>query len=97
MSLEFNRLTSENLSRVTSSEKVDKESRYSDFTIISLPYPGCEFFKEYRDNDYEASGLIFDWSQGHVDASIDVPEDNIASQLKIDWENYKVSLEWLAS
>lgn len=33
---------------------------------------------------------MFDWSQGHVDASIDVPEDNIASQLKIDWENYKV-------
>ncbi|CAB0009530.1 unnamed protein product [Nesidiocoris tenuis] len=76
--------------KVTSSEKVDKESRYSDFTIISLPYPGCEFFKDYRDNDYEATGLVFDWSQGHVDASIDVPEDNIASQLKIDWENYKM-------
>uniref|UniRef100_A0A146KSW7 Myotubularin-related protein 14 n=1 Tax=Lygus hesperus TaxID=30085 RepID=A0A146KSW7_LYGHE len=76
--------------KVTSSEKVDKESRYSDFTIISLPYPGCEFFKEYRDNDYEATGLVFDWSQGHVDAAIDVPDDNIASHLKIDWDNYKM-------
>lgn len=25
---------------VTSSEKVDKEKRYADFTLISLPYPG---------------------------------------------------------
>ena len=35
---------------VTSSEKADKENRYSDFNIICLPYPGCEFFREYRDN-----------------------------------------------
>jgi myotubularin-related protein 14 len=33
---------------VTSSEKVDKEKRYQDFRIISLPYPGCEFFREFR-------------------------------------------------
>ncbi|CAH1393350.1 unnamed protein product [Nezara viridula] len=75
---------------VSSSEKVDKENRYSDFTIISLPYPGCEFFKEYRDNDYVAQGLVFDWSQGHVDATIGIPNDKITSQLKIDWENYKI-------
>ncbi|XP_073994031.1 egg-derived tyrosine phosphatase [Rhodnius prolixus] len=75
---------------VTSSEKVDKENRYSEFTIISLPYPGCEFFKKYRDNDYVAKGLVFDWSQGHVDANIGIPDDNIASQLKIDWHNYKM-------
>uniref|UniRef100_A0A023EZJ3 Putative phosphatidylinositol 3-phosphate 3-phosphatase myotubularin mtm1 n=1 Tax=Triatoma infestans TaxID=30076 RepID=A0A023EZJ3_TRIIF len=75
---------------VTSSEKVDKENRYSEFTIISLPYPGCEFFKKYRDNDYVAKGLVFDWSQGHVDANIGIPDDNIASQLKIDWQNYKM-------
>ncbi|XP_066997241.1 myotubularin-related protein 14 isoform X2 [Anabrus simplex] len=75
---------------VTSSEKVDKENRYSEFTIISLPYPGCEFFKEYRDNNYIAKGLIFDWSQAHVDASIVVPEDTISSQLRINWNNYKM-------
>lgn len=75
---------------VTSSEKVDKENRYSDFTIISLPYPGCEFFKEYRDNDYVAKGLVFDWTQSHVDAVIGVPNDAVSSQLKIDWEKYKV-------
>lgn len=75
---------------VTSSEKVDKENRYSDFTIVSLPYPGCEFFKEYRDNDYVAEDLVFDWTQSHVDAVIGVPDDAVSSQLKIDWEKYKV-------
>jgi myotubularin-related protein 14 len=78
------------LRSVTSSEKVDKENRYSDFTIVSLPYPGCEFFKEYRDNDYVAQGLVFDWTQSHVDAVIGVPDDAVSSQLKIDWEKYKV-------
>ena len=24
---------------------------------------GCEFFKEYKDNDYDPEGLQFDWSQ----------------------------------
>lgn len=75
---------------VTSSEKVDKERRYSDFTIISLPYPGCEFFKEFRENDYLAMGLVFDWSQTHVDAEIGVPEDPISSQLRINWEQYQI-------
>lgn len=75
---------------VTSSEKVDKENRYSDFTIISLPYPGCEFFKEYRDNNYVAKGLVFDWMQAHVDATIGVPDDTVTSQMKIDWNDYKM-------
>lgn len=75
---------------VTSSEKVDKEKRYADFTIISLPYPGCEFFKEFRENDYQAKGLVFDWSQTHVDAQIGVPEDVISTQLKINWDQYQV-------
>jgi myotubularin-related protein 14 len=48
---------------VTSSEKVDKENRYADFSIASIPYPGCEFFKDWKDNNYRASGLMFDWNQ----------------------------------
>ncbi|XP_006607759.1 myotubularin-related protein 14 [Apis dorsata] len=75
---------------VTSSEKVDKEKRYSEFTLISLPYPGCEFFKEFRENDYLAKGLVFDWSQTHVDAQIGVPEDSISAQLRINWDEYQV-------
>ena len=30
---------------------------------IELLFAGCEFFKEYRDNDYDPEGLQFDWSQ----------------------------------
>lgn len=75
---------------VTSSEKVDKENRYSEFTIVSLPYPGCEFFRQYRDNNYQAQDLVFDWGQAHVDASIVVPEDPLPSQLPIKWDRYKV-------
>ena len=74
---------------VTSSEKVDKEKRYQDFKIISLPYPGCEFFREFRDNNYSGEGLVFDWSQKTVDAEIGVPEDPLISQLNINWEGYK--------
>ena len=53
---------------VTSSEKVDKEHRYSDFSIVSMPYPGCEFFKEWRENSYQAEALMFDWNQVLNDA-----------------------------
>ncbi|XP_055595238.1 myotubularin-related protein 14 isoform X2 [Uranotaenia lowii] len=74
---------------VTSSEKVDKENRYSFFKILALPYPGCEFFREYRDNDCRGEGLIFDWNQSYVDAGIRVPDDSVTSQLNIDWNNYK--------
>lgn len=70
---------------------MDKENRYSDFTVISLPYPGCEFFREFRDNNYTHEALVFDWSQGHVNADIAIPTDTISSQLlHINWDQYKV-------
>lgn len=75
--------------KVTSSEKVDKENRYSFFKIMALPYPGCEFFREYRDNDCRGEGLIFDWNQSYVDAGIRVPDDSVIAGLNIDWTNYK--------
>ncbi|XP_054168394.1 myotubularin-related protein 14-like [Oppia nitens] len=75
---------------VTSSEKADKESRYQEFTIMSLPYPGCEFFKDYRDNGYSAEGLIYDWKQHFVDANLIVPNnDGICEGLNIDWNQYR--------
>ncbi|XP_055697188.1 myotubularin-related protein 14 [Phlebotomus papatasi] len=75
---------------VTSSEKVDKERRYDVFKIVSLPYPGCEFFRVFRDNNFNGEGLIFDWNQSYVDASIHVPEDPIIVQLPIEWDQYKL-------
>uniref|UniRef100_A0A1B0CS91 Myotubularin-related protein 14 n=1 Tax=Lutzomyia longipalpis TaxID=7200 RepID=A0A1B0CS91_LUTLO len=76
---------------VTSSEKVDKERRYDVFKIMSLPYPGCEFFRVFRDNNFNAEGLIFNWNQTYVDASIHLPpDDQIITQLPIEWAQYKV-------
>ncbi|GAB0091916.1 myotubularin-related protein 14 [Sergentomyia squamirostris] len=75
---------------VTSSEKVDKENRYEKFRIINLPYPGCEFFRVFRDNNFNGEGLVFNWNQSYVDASICVPEDPLLAQLPIEWDQYKL-------
>ncbi|KAJ8359271.1 hypothetical protein SKAU_G00157960 [Synaphobranchus kaupii] len=73
---------------VTSSEKVDKAQRYADFTLLSVPYPGCEFFKDYKDRDYTAEGLVFNWNQDFVDAPLTIPA-SFAKNLNIDWSEYQ--------
>ncbi|XP_026674449.1 myotubularin-related protein 14-like isoform X2 [Ceratina calcarata] len=45
--------------------------------------------KEFRGNNFLAEGLMFDWSQPYVDAEINVPEDSISSQLRINWDQYQ--------
>ncbi|XP_068940107.1 myotubularin-related protein 14 isoform X5 [Petaurus breviceps papuanus] len=74
---------------VTSSEKVDKAQRYADFTLLSIPYPGCEFFKEYKDRDYTAEGLVFNWKQDYVDAPLSIPV-TLTRSLNIDWSEYQI-------
>lgn len=74
---------------ITSSEKVDKEKRYSDFSILSLPYPGCEFFQEYSLNEYNAIGLVYAWNQAFIDARLVIPSDSVIARLDIDWNSYK--------
>ncbi|KAM8930512.1 phosphatidylinositol-3,5-bisphosphate 3-phosphatase MTMR14 isoform 2-T2 [Pelodytes ibericus] len=73
---------------VTSSEKVDKAQRYVDFTLLSIPYPGCEFFKDYKDRDYSAEGLVFNWKQDYVDAPLSIPV-TLTRHLNIDWREYQ--------
>uniref|UniRef100_A0A1A7XC32 Myotubularin related protein 14 n=2 Tax=Iconisemion striatum TaxID=60296 RepID=A0A1A7XC32_9TELE len=73
---------------VTSSEKVDKAQRYADFTLLSVPYPGCEFFKEYKDRNYTAEGLVFNWNQDYVDAPLTIPTC-FTQKLNIDWTQYQ--------
>ncbi|CAN9512158.1 unnamed protein product [Ophioblennius macclurei] len=73
---------------VTSSEKVDKAQRYADFTLLSVPYPGCEFFKDYKDRDYTAEGLVFNWNQDYVDAPLTIPL-RFTQNLNIDWTQYQ--------
>ena len=53
------------LLNVASSEKVDSLNRYNSFFIASLPFPGCEFFKVYKDNKYNGEKLYFPWDEGH--------------------------------
>ncbi|KAF7249975.1 Myotubularin-related protein 14 [Varanus komodoensis] len=73
---------------VTSSEKVDKAQRYAEFTLLSIPYPGCEFFKEYKERDYTAEGLVFNWKQDYVDAPLSIPV-SLTQPLNIDWSEYQ--------
>uniref|UniRef100_A0A8C2WAY0 Myotubularin related protein 14 n=1 Tax=Cyclopterus lumpus TaxID=8103 RepID=A0A8C2WAY0_CYCLU len=73
---------------VTSSEKADKVQRYADFTLLSVPYPGCEFFKDYKDRDYTAEGLVFNWNQDYVDAPLTIPMC-FTQNLNIDWTRYQ--------
>lgn len=55
---------------------------------MALPYPGCEFFTKFRDNNYEPRNLIFDWTQNYIDAPLSIP-DPIAPILPIKWDDYK--------
>jgi len=73
---------------VTSSEKVDRENRYSDFQIASVPYPGCEFFRDFKNNCYSGEGIYFDWNQGFVDANFCIPP-SIPHPKNIEWKKYK--------
>jgi len=43
---------------ITSSEKVESV-RYADFSIHAIPYPGCEFFRVFRDNNYSGVTAAF--------------------------------------
>lgn len=74
---------------VSSSEKIDNSNRYYEFNVVSLPYPGCEFFKEFRRNNYEGDNLIFDWGQDFVNAELFIPTTNILRDLGIEWSGYK--------
>ncbi|XP_057701581.1 myotubularin-related protein 14 [Corythoichthys intestinalis] len=73
---------------VTSSEKADKAQRYADFSLLSVPYPGCEFFKDYKERDYTAEGLVFNWNQDFVDAPLTIPAC-FNKNLNIDWAQYQ--------
>eukprot|EP01084_Bolivina_argentea_P063268 115568_1 len=86
---------------VTSSEKVDREHRYKRFKLSSIPYPGCEFFKRYRDNNHEGKRLVFEWDANIHDAKLnlmdndqdeeDMPCDGLDMRQDIDWTQYQ---EW---
>lgn len=73
---------------VTSSEKVDRRGRYQEFVIAGVPYPGVELFRVFRDTEYRAERLLFDWNSPGVNAELSLPS-GVGSQLSIDWTQYK--------
>lgn len=74
---------------VSTSEKADLETQYREFTLLSLPYPGCEFFTKFRGNDYTAEDLHYDWQHQFNNAELSVPEDSTAKSIDVNWEQYK--------
>ena len=76
---------------VTSSEKIDRHGRYRSFDVISIPYPGCEFFTDYSHNNYDCKGLQFNWNQSFIDAELHVPSGKKENSAGVKWKDYK---EW---
>ncbi|ESO11037.1 hypothetical protein HELRODRAFT_190283 [Helobdella robusta] len=72
----------------SSSEKVDDE--YQKFRLSSLPYPGCEYFKEWKERKYVPETLVFNWKAADITATFKSPE-NLDPPEGIKWEDYK---EW---
>lgn len=75
---------------VTSSEKVDATQKYSVFRIIPTPYPGCEFFHDFKKNNYNSEGLMFNWCDPTIDSILNVRPNPAVDQLDIQWSKYKV-------
>ena len=38
---------------VTSSEKSDRYTRYAEFCLTAIPFPGTEFFRSWKENRYK--------------------------------------------
>lgn len=74
---------------VTSSEKVDKEKRYAEFLMASMPYPGCEFFKLYRDHAHAPQSVTYNWSEEFNNAIIQVGDikDHVSFNCKDTTQN----------
>eukprot|EP00485_Elphidium_margaritaceum_P016123 CAMPEP_0202730636 /NCGR_PEP_ID=MMETSP1385-20130828/186739_1 /ASSEMBLY_ACC=CAM_ASM_000861 /TAXON_ID=933848 /ORGANISM="Elphidium margaritaceum" /LENGTH=1041 /DNA_ID=CAMNT_0049396913 /DNA_START=30 /DNA_END=3155 /DNA_ORIENTATION=- len=85
---------------VTSSEKVDREQRYKAFHLSCMPYPGCEFFRAYKECNHNATNLVFEWNDDIHDAKLnlhwfrDDDDDDHAdattdTHTDIEWAHYK--------
>jgi myotubularin-related protein 14 len=37
---------------VSSSEKIDSQDRYKSFALAAIPFPGVEFFKDFKTNQH---------------------------------------------
>ncbi|CAF2661105.1 unnamed protein product [Rotaria sp. Silwood2] len=70
--------------KITASEKLDKYNRYKTFQMISLPYPGCEHFRQVGIKKYNGEFMFYNWSLSKNDAIIEMPI-HLSSRVNTDW------------
>jgi hypothetical protein len=74
---------------VTSSEKADTRARYREFQIATVPFPGVEWFRGFKQNNYDATTMRpFDWTSPAVDARLCIPADYHAPR-DTEWADYR--------
>eukprot|EP00475_Leptophrys_vorax_P011863 TRINITY_DN1833_c0_g1_i2.p1 TRINITY_DN1833_c0_g1~~TRINITY_DN1833_c0_g1_i2.p1 ORF type:complete len:413 (+),score=71.43 TRINITY_DN1833_c0_g1_i2:894-2132(+) len=76
--------------RMTSSEKAEGSRYGSTFSIVPTPYPGCEFFREYKKHDRSGVGIemVYNWTLEFVN-SVLRPSDLMFEMTDVDWTDYK--------
>mmetsp|Transcript_7263 Transcript_7263/g.13551 ORF Transcript_7263/g.13551 Transcript_7263/m.13551 type:complete len:1047 (+) Transcript_7263:186-3326(+) len=71
----------------SSSEKAES-SPYEEFHIQPMPYPGCEFFRDFKENKHCGQDLRFNWDCSYIDAKLVHPRAS-GAELDLDWGEYK--------
>ncbi|CAF1232368.1 unnamed protein product [Rotaria magnacalcarata] len=74
--------------KITATEKSDKYDRYRTFQLISLPYPGCEHFREVAAQKYNSEFILHDWSLSKNAAILEVP-NHLSSCVDTDWSTWR--------
>ena len=87
---------------ICSSEKVDVTGAYRDFSLNAIPFPGCEFFKDYYMRK-DSGAMHYDWSLPLVESSLKLSSDYLVpfenlNFLNLNWAEWRSwSLETLTS
>jgi len=74
---------------ICSSEKNDRHGRYNRFRLLSMPYPGVEFFNNFKINnpDNTSKSMVFDWNKAKK-CLLNVDEEMCVMPM-INWQKYK--------
>ncbi|KAL6618502.1 phosphatases II [Neocallimastix sp. 'constans'] len=75
---------------VSSSEKCEPSGQYlrSGIHLIIVPYPGSEYFRNFKYNHFCAKNLKVDWSSSFINSELKFPLYN-QNYLNINWIQYK--------
>ena len=76
--------------RCSSSEKDDGVHWYEKFNLNCIPYPGCEFFRHFKNLEKNPFLMLFNWNQEGVNAKLTLASEEVLDIQK-DWGSYIVS------